>query len=56
MEPLKPCCLLTLIFPLFKSAPDPLDAENSSLLIGSIITAVVGTSSMREHSANAKCG
>ena len=56
IEPLKPCCLLTLILLLFKSAPEPLDAENSSLLNGSIITAVVGTSSISEHKESAKCG
>ena len=41
-------------FPLFKVAPEPLEAQNSSLLRGSIITAVVGTSSTREHKDKAK--
>ena len=41
---------------MFKSEPEPLDAENSSLLIGSIITAVVGTSSIKEQRESAKWG
>jgi hypothetical protein len=56
IESLKPFCLLTLIFPLFKSPPEPFEAENSSLLIGSITTAVVGTSSINEQRERAKCG